>query len=173
MARHVSDLGWVDFHMDFTLILPSCSAHSAYLTSAQAESCRQWNNQNQSQPNQVIDVMGHLVQIWQKIWTINCVISHLELSIGVSSHNQAFAFSHLWMVFVMVSIRNWLHCELCWTSSGPREAAVGRKWRICSSNRLVLWLYNLCNCSLLQLNEITNDFCLIAKLPDSEGSWHQ
>ena len=37
VAHHVSDLCWVDFDFDVTLILTSCSAYSAYLSSAQAE----------------------------------------------------------------------------------------------------------------------------------------
>ena len=49
VRHHVSDLGWVD--LDVPLILPSCSASSATFPSAQAESGRPCNIQNQSQPN--------------------------------------------------------------------------------------------------------------------------
>ena len=48
---HPADLGWVDFNLDDPPILPSCSAHSAKLSSATAESGRQWNSQNHNQPN--------------------------------------------------------------------------------------------------------------------------
>ena len=51
MAHYVSDMGWVDFDLDVPRILPTYFAHSAYLSSAQAESGRQWNIQHLSQPN--------------------------------------------------------------------------------------------------------------------------
>ena len=57
LAIHVMDLCWFDFDFEVPLILPSCSAYSAYRSSAQAESGRKWNSQNQSQPNP--DVIGH------------------------------------------------------------------------------------------------------------------
>ena len=40
VAHHVSDLGWVDLDLDKPLILLSCAAYSAYLSSAQAESTK-------------------------------------------------------------------------------------------------------------------------------------
>ena len=36
--HHLANLGWVDFDLDVTLILPSYSAHSAKLSSAEPES---------------------------------------------------------------------------------------------------------------------------------------
>ena len=42
------NLGWVDFDLGCSIILPSCSASSANF---QAEPGRGWNSQNQSQPN--------------------------------------------------------------------------------------------------------------------------
>ena len=51
MNHHLADLGWVDFALDVLVILPTCSAYSAKLSSAQAEFVRQWNGQNQGQPN--------------------------------------------------------------------------------------------------------------------------
>ena len=44
VIQQVSDLGWVDSDLNVPAILPSCFAHSAYLSSAQAELGRQWNN---------------------------------------------------------------------------------------------------------------------------------
>ena len=46
VIQQVPDLGWVNFDLDVPLILPRCSAHSAYLSSAQAESGRESINQN-------------------------------------------------------------------------------------------------------------------------------
>ena len=51
VSHQVSELGLVDFDLDVQLILPRCSASSANLPSAQAESGNQWSSQNQSQPN--------------------------------------------------------------------------------------------------------------------------
>ena len=42
VAHRVSDLGWVDFDLDIPLIFPNCYAHSAYLSSAQSETGKQW-----------------------------------------------------------------------------------------------------------------------------------
>ena len=50
MSHHLADLGWIDFDSAVPSTLPSCSAHSAKLSSAQAELGRQWNSQDQSQP---------------------------------------------------------------------------------------------------------------------------
>ena len=47
MNHHLADLGWVDIDLEVPLILPI--AHSAKLSSAQAESGRQWIIQNQGQ----------------------------------------------------------------------------------------------------------------------------
>ena len=46
-----ADLGCADFDLKFPYILTSCSAHSAKMTSAQAESGREWNSQNLGNPN--------------------------------------------------------------------------------------------------------------------------
>ena len=46
-------LGWVDFNYNFPPILLSYSAPPAKLSSAQAESGKQLNSQNHSQPNPV------------------------------------------------------------------------------------------------------------------------
>ena len=46
VTQQVSDLGWVEFYLDVSLILSRRSTHSA-----QAESGRQGNSRNQSQPN--------------------------------------------------------------------------------------------------------------------------
>ena len=43
--------GWVEFDLDVPPILASCSSYSAKLSSAQAESGRQWNSKNKSQTN--------------------------------------------------------------------------------------------------------------------------
>ena len=48
---HLADLGWIDFELDGSPILPRCSTHSAKLSYAQSEFVRQWNGQNQGQPN--------------------------------------------------------------------------------------------------------------------------
>ena len=47
----LANLGWVDFDLGCSTILPSCSAASAKFPPAQAELGRQWNSQNASQPN--------------------------------------------------------------------------------------------------------------------------
>ena len=47
----LANLGWVDFDLECSTILPSCSTSSANFPSAQAEPGRGWNNKNQSQPN--------------------------------------------------------------------------------------------------------------------------
>ena len=52
VTQQVSDLGWVDFTLDVPPVLPSCSAHSAYLSSALVDLGRRWNSPNQSHPNQ-------------------------------------------------------------------------------------------------------------------------
>ena len=49
VTQQILDL--VDFELDVPPILPSFSTYSVYLSPAQAESGRQWNSQNQSQPN--------------------------------------------------------------------------------------------------------------------------
>ena len=54
MFDQLSNLGWVDLDLECSTILPSCSAVSAEIPSAQAESARQWNCQNQGQPNPTI-----------------------------------------------------------------------------------------------------------------------
>ena len=41
VIQQVSDLAWIDFDLDVPVILPSCSAHSANLSSAQEVSGRQ------------------------------------------------------------------------------------------------------------------------------------
>ena len=51
VPQQVSDFCWVDLDLDVPLILANCCAHSAYLSSAQADLGREWNIQNQSQPN--------------------------------------------------------------------------------------------------------------------------
>ena len=51
LSQQVSDRGWVDFDLDVPPILPNCSAYSAYLSPAKAESGRQRNSKNQSKPN--------------------------------------------------------------------------------------------------------------------------
>ena len=51
VSQQVSDLGWVNFYLEVPLIFTSCSAHSAHVSSAQAELGRQRNIQNPSQPN--------------------------------------------------------------------------------------------------------------------------
>ena len=53
---------------DAPLNLPSYPALSARLPFAQAESGRQWNSINQSQPNPVREVMGHPVCIVLSTW---------------------------------------------------------------------------------------------------------
>ena len=51
-AGHLlSNLGWVDFDLECSIILPTCSATSANFPSAQAELGKRWNRRNQSQPN--------------------------------------------------------------------------------------------------------------------------
>ena len=47
----LANLGWVDYDLGCSTILPSCSGSSANFPSAQAEPLRGWNSQNQSQPN--------------------------------------------------------------------------------------------------------------------------
>ena len=47
----LANLGWVDFDLGCSIILPSCSAASAKFPPVQAESGRLWNSQNPSQPN--------------------------------------------------------------------------------------------------------------------------
>ena len=47
----LANLGWVDFDLGCSTMLPSCPASSANFPSAQAEPGRGWNNQNTSQPN--------------------------------------------------------------------------------------------------------------------------
>ena len=51
--HHFADLGWIDFdsYAPPTLTTCSSSAHSAKISSARAESGREWNSQNQSHPN--------------------------------------------------------------------------------------------------------------------------
>ena len=47
----LANLGWVDFDLGCSTILPSCSAASAKFPPSQAKLGRQWNFQNSSQPN--------------------------------------------------------------------------------------------------------------------------
>ena len=47
----LANLGWVDFDLGCSTILPSCSASSANFSSVKAEIGRGWNSQNQSRPN--------------------------------------------------------------------------------------------------------------------------
>ena len=55
MGTHLlANLGWVDFDLECSTILPSCSTSSANFPSAQAEPGRGWNSPNQSQPNPAI-----------------------------------------------------------------------------------------------------------------------
>ena len=62
-ASHVLvDLGWVDFDLGDSTILPICLATSAKFPSAQADLGRKWNSQNPTQPNPVYKQMGHPVQ---------------------------------------------------------------------------------------------------------------
>ena len=51
VAHLLANLGWVDFGVGRSTILPTCSATSVNVSSAQAELGRGWNNTNQSQPN--------------------------------------------------------------------------------------------------------------------------
>ena len=46
----LANLGWVDFDLGCSTILPSSSGSSANFPSAQAQPGRGWNSQNQSQP---------------------------------------------------------------------------------------------------------------------------
>ena len=51
-VRHLlANLGWVDFDMGCSTILPTCSATSASFLSARIEQGRGRNSTNQSQPN--------------------------------------------------------------------------------------------------------------------------
>ena len=47
MRHLVRQLGWVEYGLRYSTILPSCSATSANFTTAQAETGRAWKSQNQ------------------------------------------------------------------------------------------------------------------------------
>ena len=84
VAHHVSDLGWVDFDLDVPLYSLTCSAHSASLSSAQAESGRQIVKLPKSKSTQprsetcwanlyvlnVISIVTHLVAVGDGGWLV-------------------------------------------------------------------------------------------------------
>ena len=55
----LANLGWIEFNLGYSTVLPSCSATSANFPSVQAELGRGLNSSNQCQPNPGLPADAH------------------------------------------------------------------------------------------------------------------
>ena len=93
-------LGWLSFGC--STILPSCLAASATFQLAQAESGRQWNTQNPSQPNPVYEHMGRASRGWP-IFRHSDFAHSFPCTFGYPNVFECGWFTYIWPVSYKMS----------------------------------------------------------------------